>query len=166
VIRIPTRRQLRPGAIAVIAGVLGAAAAASTLPPAATATLVKGMPIEITTMGDRDAARSFALTYWPRGSASVVHRGAAVRTVASRAARADSRQLDGTEVLAGPRGTLVLSWSGTQTRTSKGGWGTATGRWRLVGRTGAYAGRYGRGTFTSDAAFGAVEYRGLLITAQ
>jgi hypothetical protein len=152
--------------IAVVAGVLGAAAAISTLPPVATATLVKGTPLVITTAGNDDHTRSFAFTYWPPRSAPVVHRGSAIRSIASRGATPDSRHMAGTEVLEGPHGTLTLFWSGTQIRTSEEGWGTATGRWRLVGRTGAYAGRFGRGTFTSDATFGAVDYRGVLITAQ
>jgi hypothetical protein len=109
--------------------------------------------------------RSFTFTSWPRGSAAIVHRGFVVRTVASRGATADSRQVQGTEVLEGSHGTLTLLWSGTQTRGERG-WGTATGRWRLVGKTGAYAGCSGRGTFSSDTTFGAVYYRGLLITAQ
>jgi hypothetical protein len=157
--------------IALVGSVLGAAAATSAVPQVATATLVKGTPILITTTRDRDSVRSFSLTYWPRGSAPVSQRGSALRTIASRrlelSPRVEARRrLAGTERLEGTQGTLMLFWSGTQRRMGSGGWGTVTGRWRLLGKTGLYAARCGRGAFTSDATLTTVAYRGTLITAQ
>jgi hypothetical protein len=163
-------RGRTPALVAVAAGVLGAGAATSTLPPAATATLVKGVPIVITTAGSGGPARSFTLTYRPRGFAPIRDRGSAVQTIASRRverfAGEARRLIVGTELLESAQGMLALYWRGMQNMTTSGSWGRMSGRWSLVGATGAYLGRSGWGTFSAGAAFGAVEYRGLLITAR
>jgi hypothetical protein len=98
--------------IAVVAGVLGAGAGASALPPAATATLVKGMPIVIRTEGHGGLAPSFTPTSRPRGSDPVRDRGSAVQMIATaRVERLSGgvarREVEGTDLLESPRGTLT-----------------------------------------------------------
>ena len=137
-----------------------------TFPAAGHATIVKAAPIVVETEQDAAGSRSFQLVYRPRASAAVSDRGVVVRVDEQPSGRvlpnATRRPVFGTDLLESDRGTLTLRWRGVQ-RLRGGRWGRATGAWFVIGGTGLYAGRAGRGSFVSDHA--RVEYRGWLITA-
>jgi hypothetical protein len=142
-------------------------AASAAVPGAATATLVKAMPLAIDAASHGGVSRSFTLTYRPQGSARVTDHGSAARFLESQTAGrlgdgTSWRHLSGSEVLIGARGTLTLRWTGSQHRRN-GRWCSVTGSWWIISGTGAYANRAGRGSFVSGKSVTA--YRGSLMRA-
>jgi hypothetical protein len=133
------------------------------------ATIVKATRIAIETRGANFSARRFSLKYLARPALGR-ERGSAACIVKSRTTHAgpnarERRTLTGTDVLTTSTGQLTLRWVAVQVHTA-GRWGEPRGRWRVVAAAGAYAGISGRGELSGTKAFDAIDYRGVLITAQ
>jgi hypothetical protein len=138
-------------------------------PRAGWATIVKATRIEIETHGANLSARGFSMRYLAR-PALVRHSGLAACVIESRRTsvvrgRQQRRTLTGTDVLTSSAGELTLRWVAVQVH-SNGRWGEPRGRWRVVAASGAYAGNTGRGELRATTAFKAIDYHGVLVTAQ
>ena len=126
--------------------------------PTAEATLVKGIPVSITTSAHGCASRMFTLRFTRPGARRAPDTGSAVLTLDTRTA-----ELSGIERLVSRRGSLTLRWNAEALDPPAGG--TIAGLWSTADGTGAYSGLHGRGQFSSDRTLKAVVYRGLVITA-
>jgi len=116
------------------------------------ATIVRVVPITVDV-----SSGAFTLRYLP---ARGIDTGCA--SVAVHPVKNGTRgHLEGIAILRGARGTLALHLAAMRLAGRR-----VSGRWSVVGSTGSYAGRGGRGTFTARSSFAVAEYRGAIVIAQ